>query len=170
MTFLTRETLFAWAHTLVSLLDRPPLSCPLPQAYLEINNTSSIHSFGGGGGTAHHLDASSASLKQLSFCRSSSPSWAVAGGRAEPSPYGGAGPERDGEVIFEGFDGDTTASSPPPPGRRQRQRHASSGGQAKHWGLWHEGEGVDGGGDGDDGGNAYAPRGDSSGFEVDNYE
>ncbi len=152
------------AYTFPSFLDHPGNF--RTQAFLDVQlNPGTIHSFGGSTSSTspRHLDATSESLKQLSY--RSCPAWAAAGGGgggAEPS----LGPLGEAETVFEGSDGDT-APSPPP---RQQQRHADAGSQAKHWGLWHEGGDVDGGGDGGGGGGAHAPRGESPGPEVEQHE
>lgn len=123
-------------------------------------NSGTVHSLSN---SAHHFDAHSDSLKQLSF---QSPAWAMAA--TELSLCGGG----SGNIgaITPGASGGEGAFKTPGVADHQQQNHAGSSGQAKHWGLWHEGEGMDGEwddtGGGSGGGGGGSADTESSGPEL----
>lgn len=121
------------------------LRLPAPlKAFLEAQNSVMAHSLSN---STAHFDAHSDSLKQLSF---RSPAWAMAapelsvcdGGSGSSIAIGAAAGGREATFKTPGGIGD------------QRQKHVGPGSQAKHWGLWHEGEEMDGEWDDTGGGSA----------------
>lgn len=90
-----------------------------------------VHSLGT---ATHHVDTCSDSLNQLSY---GSPAWAM--GATERSFYGSG---EGGHVVERGPEStnDNPDSIIAPP-QQQQQQVESGGGQAKNWGLWHEGDG-----------------------------
>ena len=116
------------------------------QAFLEAQNSVMAHSLSNG--STAHFDAHSDSLKQLSF---RSPAWAVAAPELSLCDGGSGSSVAAGTVV-----GGREASFRTPGGiDDQQQNHAVGlGSQAKHWGLSHDGEGMDGEWDDTGGGSA----------------
>ncbi|CAB1105899.1 unnamed protein product [Ectocarpus sp. CCAP 1310/34] len=92
-------------------------------ALLEMQGSGTVDTFSS---SAHHLDAHSDSLKQLSF---RSPAWAIAGTEVSLSA---------GEAAISKADSFVSST---------QQHRAGGRGEAQNWGLWHEGGGAGGGAD-----------------------
>lgn len=93
---------------------------------------------------AHHLDAYSESLQQLSY---QSPTWLAEAN--ELSIGGDGGVISEGDVGAAGHDSETIMSQRKLRQRQQQQQRRQGQGQvdseeeAVQWGLWHDGDGVD---------------------------